>query len=182
MAHLRFQQWIARDDPNTYHVEIVVFLFQCRCTEAHAIAEAHVEMVNGRMTHTELRCDALDVMVREIVISQRTHKLPTSIKLPVELRKGVDALLTVCRIEFGIVEIVVEIVGSGREHIVAESMVIKQTHTVLHIGVAAHVKVLPAQPRRLVILVEAVRPFYHIIVRECPLSLSARVEVAIALW
>ena len=63
VAELCLQIWIPSNNPDACCIEVVILLFQGRCTEAHAIAKTDVEIADGLVTHGEFRSEVRVLLV-----------------------------------------------------------------------------------------------------------------------
>ena len=75
VTKFRLQVLVTLNNPNTYHVKIIVFLLQRRRSESHAVTGAERNVAARTITHVKLWRNARILTVRKIVITQCSNHL-----------------------------------------------------------------------------------------------------------
>ena len=183
VAHLRFQMLVALHDPNARHIEVVVLLLQRRRPESHTIAGTDGKIAQWLVTNVQLRREMRILSVGEIVVAQRPHQLPLVVEAPVVLGKEIPTvLLSGLSLQIGVVEIVVQQVGTHGQHVASpESMIVEQAEGILHITIVTDVQTGDTLIVRLVILVERITCLQVVSIRNLPVHAQTAREVTVAL-
>ena len=111
MTQFGFQILVALDNPDSRHVEIVIFLLEPGRPETHTVTGTQIHAANWLVTCRQLGCHTMLVAIAEIVVAHCSHNLPFLIDSPVELSEEVERiLLTLTTREVAVHQIIVHIV------------------------------------------------------------------------